>query len=307
MPIHVFHGVLADWNVDSRHDRLYVPATAFAEYLDGLTGRYVPAETCGPDDVALTIDDSTMAAAEAALLARERGHDVTVFLNPHQIITQAPYFFSILGVAIDLLVKRARTTDPAASWRSPRFLDLRQSTRAQLAVLDGPALEGAVRAFLERWDLDWPAVPAGARPIDRETLAKLTAAGVRIGNHGWSHADIASMSPDQLWSDIARAQDWLTEVSGQDIASYAVPFGLVEPPPEILARLPGTCMLVDGTRPAGRLGPRLVNRIDITDDIVARARSRPAVSRTPPRPQPGRTDWRAALTRLLGREVGARR
>ncbi len=299
LPIHVFHGVLADWSVDSRLDRLYVPTVAFSGFLDRLTSRYVPAESCGPDDIALTIDDSTMAAAEAALLARGRGHDVTLFLNPHQIIAQTPYFFTILGIAIDRLVERARKTDPRASWRSPHFLQLRQETRAQIAALDGPALDGAMRAFLERWDLDWPDVPAGVRAIDPQTLSRLTSAGVQIGNHGWSHTDIAAMSPDQLWNDISMAQRWLEDATSQRITSYAVPFGLVTPPPEVLTRLPGTCMLVDGTRPVGPLAPDLVNRLDITDDIVARARLRQPWFGAVPRSQPERRGWRVAMKQLL--------
>jgi len=293
--------VLADWNADSRLDRLYVPRAAFSDFLDALASHYVPVEACGPDEIALTVDDSTMAAAEACLLARERGHEVTLFLNPQQIIAQTPYFFTILNLAVDRLVERARTTDPHASWRSPRFLQLRQETRAQMAPLKGQALQGAVLAFLAKWDLDMPIVPPEAGPIDAQTLSQLVAAGVQIGNHGWSHADIAAMSPEALWEDISRAQRWLMDETGQRVNTFAVPFGIATPPPEVLRRLPGSCMLVDAARPIGELAPGLLNRLDITDRIAAGARVRNTVSDAALPELGERRGWRATAARLLKR------
>ncbi len=301
LPVHVFHGVLADWKADSRMDRLYVPRQAFSDFLGALTSQYVPVDDCGPDDIALTVDDSTMAAAAACLLARERGHEVTLYLNPQQIIDQTPYFFTILNLAIDRLVERARQSEPGARWRSPRFQQLRQEMRARLAPLQGQALHAAVLAFLDEWQLETPAVPPEAGPIDMPTLSKLVAAGVQIGNHGWSHADIAAMSPDALWDDISRTQRWLMNATGQRINTFAVPFGIATPWPEVLERLTGICMLVDGARPVGELAPGLVNRLDITDQIVASARLGRTEGEAAPPELDGRRGWRATAAKLLKR------
>ncbi|MBK8086429.1 MAG: polysaccharide deacetylase family protein [Devosia sp.] len=249
--------------------------------------------------MALTVDDSTMAAAAACLLARERGHEVTLYLNPYQIVARTPYFFTILNLAIDRLVERARQTEPGARWRAPRFMQLRQEVRARLAPLQGQALDAAVLAFLDEWQLDMPEVPPEAGPIDMQALSGLVAAGVQIGNHGWSHADIAAMSAEALWDDISRAQRWLMDATGQRIDTFAVPFGIAIPPPEVLGRLPGICMLVDGARPIGELAPGLVNRLDITDRIVAGARLRHAGGETAlPDEKRG---WRTIAARLLRR------
>ncbi len=133
------------------------------------------------------------------------------------------------------------------------------------------------------------------------TLSKLVAAGVQIGNHGWSHADIAAMSPEALSDDISRAQRWLMSATGQRINTFAVPFGIATPPPQVLERLPGICMLVDGARPIGELAPGVVNRLDITDRIVTGAHLRHADGETPP-PEPKEwRGWRATAATLLKR------
>jgi hypothetical protein len=204
------------------------------------------------------------------LIARQFGHEVTLFLNPHQIITQTPYFFTILNLAIDDLARRARRSDPNSTWRSPRLRDLRSQMRSRLMRLSGPALESELRQFLSAWGLDMPDVPQEHRPLDMAMLARLVAAGVQIGNHGWSHTDIGSFSEQGLWDDIAQAQQWLRDATGQQVDLYAVPFGLATPPDSVIQRHRGPCLLVDADRPPGKIAPGLVNRVDITDALAAK-------------------------------------
>lgn len=289
MPVHTFHGVLDDWSPSRRLDRLYVSRAAFIAALDALPSRYVPAEACEPDQLALTIDDSTMAAAEAALLARERGHEVMLFINPYQIITQRPYFFTVLNLAIDQIAERERQADPKASWRSPHLLTLRQDTRAVLSILDGEALDAALAAFLAHWQIEVREIPDPSRPIDLPTLSRLVDAGVQIGNHGWSHVEIAVMTPEQLLDDVQRTRRWLMDTTGQPIDTYAVPYGHTVPPPEVLSALGAACMLVDSKRPLGQLAPGLINRLDVTDAIAA---GRPLVQQTVATPPVIPARWR---------------
>jgi hypothetical protein len=82
--VHAIHGVLTDWRPDRWADRLYVPLASFARWLDSRPALYRPLDTLEPDEVALTVDYATNAGAAACFAARERGHDVTLFVNPHQ-------------------------------------------------------------------------------------------------------------------------------------------------------------------------------------------------------------------------------
>ncbi len=267
MRLHTFHGVLADWTGDRLSDRLYVPRKAFEAWLERSPSKYVALQRCGPDETALTIDDSTIAGAEACLIARRLGHEVTLFLNPHQIITQTPYFFTILNLAIDQLAERARRTNPKVSWRAPQYVALRQQARSRLISLADGARDSELRRSLSAWDLEMPRAAPEHHPIDLSMLTKLVAAGVQIGNHGWSHIDIASLSEDSLCDDITRARQWLRDATGQAVDAYAVPFGLATPPAAVLQQLNGPCLLVDASRPVGELAPGLINRTDITDGI----------------------------------------
>jgi hypothetical protein len=119
--VHTFHGVLAGWDGGRLVDRLYAPRGAFISSLEKSATKYIKVQNCGPHDTALTIDDSTMAGAEACLIARKFGHEVTLFLNPHQIISQAPYFFTILNLAIDRVAARGRLLDPRFTLGRPNF------------------------------------------------------------------------------------------------------------------------------------------------------------------------------------------
>jgi len=54
-----------------------------------------------PNCDVLTIDDATVGAARACVLAREAGHEVILFVNPAQIARQRPYWFSRLDAILD--------------------------------------------------------------------------------------------------------------------------------------------------------------------------------------------------------------
>jgi len=293
---------LADWDGARLVDRLYVPRDVFTAHIEQSDKKYLGVESCGPDDCALTVDDSTIAGAEACLIARQSGHEVTLFLNPYQIITQTPYFFTILNLAIDNLAERGGGSDPNCSWRSPWLRNLRSQTRSRLMRLSDAALESELHKFLSEWDLEMPNVPQEHRPLDMVMLARLVAAGVQIGNHGWSHTDISSLSERDLWDDISQAREWLRDATGQQVNLYAVPFGLATPPGTVLRRLDGLCLLADAGRPPGELTPKVVNRVDVTDAIAAKTLGMdPSPAELPTTPRPRRTrSERAASSAILG-------
>jgi hypothetical protein len=53
------------------------------------------------DGHALTIDDGTQAAGRAALIARDLGHAVTLFVNPWNVLNETAYYFSVLNALLD--------------------------------------------------------------------------------------------------------------------------------------------------------------------------------------------------------------
>lgn len=96
------HGVVPNANPDLFLHLNLLDRHRFIAHLQGREQPYVPLSTClrGEGD-ALTIDDSTLAAAEAARLARYYGHAVTLFVNGYNIAEQKCYSFSRLDAALD--------------------------------------------------------------------------------------------------------------------------------------------------------------------------------------------------------------
>src|SRR5438045_1839574 len=103
MAIYTMHGVVRDLCVNCFVHRNMLDELQFVDYLNRRRSAFVGVEDAlrGVGD-ALTIDDSTEAAARAAYLAREYGHQVTLFINPYNVENCSPYFFSVLNVALDL-------------------------------------------------------------------------------------------------------------------------------------------------------------------------------------------------------------
>src|SRR5262245_55438790 len=99
--VYLIHGVVDHWSPGKSALRNYVPRAAFESYLAARESPFVGwSERKQTDDV-LTVDDSTRAAAEACHLARKLGHQVIFFVNPLQIATGLPYFFSLFDSIVD--------------------------------------------------------------------------------------------------------------------------------------------------------------------------------------------------------------
>jgi len=293
--VHAIHGVLTDWRPDRWADRLYVPFASFTRWLDSRPVPYRPLDTLEPGQVALTVDDATNAGAAACLAARERGHDVTLFVNPHQIISGQPYFFTLMNLGLDAVVARDRRRDASVSHRDIRYQDLRTAARRRLRGCDVADIDLELSALFDEWGVRRPPVPEQHLPLTLDTLQRLSAAGVTIGNHGWSHRDIAEMDERAVEADIADTRLWLAQQTTQSILHYAVPYGFATPPASARRLVPGFCLLLDATQGAGQLPDNLINRLDITPLVVATDDTR-----TPPdRKTPGISLKSLVLTGLV--------
>lgn len=269
MQVHAIHGVLTDWRPDRWADRLYVPFASFTRWLDSRPVPYRPLDTLEPGQVALTVDDATNAGAAACLAARERGHDVTLFVNPHQIISGQPYFFTLMNLGLDAVVARDRRRDASVSQRDIRYQDLRTAARRRLRGCDVADIDLELSALFDEWGVRRPPVPEHHLPLTLDTLQRLSAAGVAIGNHGWSHRDIAEMDERAVEADITETRRWLVRQTKQSVLHYAVPYGFATPPPAARHGIPGLCLLLDATQDAGELADCLCNRLDVTPLVVA--------------------------------------
>lgn len=213
---------------------------------------------------ALTIDDATVASARAALLARQLGHAVTLFVNPWQIEDGRAYAFAALHWLLDHVPRRV-VTWRGRTWQLATFRQkdrLRAEMKRMLRLHGDPRENDALIEELQRTlgvaSID---IPDYLQTLTLDQLRELRDSGVDIQNHYWTHLDPAAHTPAKFANEFMRAQTWLAVKLGVESRLFASPFGDYFPQPEFLADQKVVCLLLSHTHPGGVLQPSVVNRI----------------------------------------------
>ncbi len=269
MRLDFLHGVVDHWSPAMSVDRLYVSRASLAKYLARRESRYEGWSAGGPTGDALSVDDATRAGAAACLLARELGHEVVFFVNPMQIATGQPYFFSVLDACLD-----GRTRD-AVTYEGERFelrdaaeiRRFRTAVKAKLMTLPADDSLREAELLRERLATRSAALPAHLMPISLDELGALRRAGVRIENHGWSHVEIGALDDAGFKTHVASARAWLHEHAGIESRIYAVPFGLTDVAPRRRPFVGDAYVLADPALPQGKLNAQCWNRFDLTQRL----------------------------------------
>jgi len=78
--------------------------------------------------------------------------------------------------------------------------------------------------FICRFDDDYRR-QFGNTLLAPDAIRELSAMGLDIGNHTWSHRDLRAETPDAIRSDLRRMQDFLTAAGVPECRSFAYPGG----------------------------------------------------------------------------------
>lgn len=256
------HGVIAGRNPAMFTHRNLIDTAKFEQFL-AEHARYVSiADALAGKGDALTLDDSTATAAEAARLARKHGHEVTLFVNGHNIVANEPYFFSRLALALDTatnerVVFEGSEHDVTPGPARARFRKMLKTRIAKLGTEEERQLFVNELAALLGSNID--DLPEHLRPLTRDELVELRDLGVEIHNHGWTHVRIGALDADAHAADIARGREWLRDELGVDAHLFAVPNGDALP---LWRSSPHYSMwlLLDDAWPCGEVGPGVINR-----------------------------------------------
>ena len=272
MAIWIMHGVVAQADFLSFTHRHLFDTDRFQRFLKQRSPKFVDLDLAvAGDGDALTIDDSTSAAADAAELCRATGHAVTLFVNARNIAQQQAYWFALLNVLVDccacdsILLNGGSFPLHNLSTRQ-RFR--KAAKRATLSLDNEEAREAFILRLARSVNVHSLPVPGHLATISLDRLRRLQAIGIRIENHGWTHGNVAAMSRQEVIEDIRKGADWLREEAEVVASHYAVPFGTAMPPDTLPTSLYGLWHLADENLPVGRLDARLVNRATLSDDAL---------------------------------------
>ena len=176
---------------------------------------------------ALTIDDSTRAAAAAALLARKCGHDVTLFVNISNIISNDIYPLHMLNIILDEIQHPFEFDGLLlndVSYAEKKVF--RREFKERLFNLnDNIDQYSYISLFAKYLNLSLSNIPNHLLSINIDELKYLVSNGVSIQNHGWDHVNYERLSKEDLIERIQEARSWLKEHIQVDAKYFAVPFG----------------------------------------------------------------------------------
>ncbi|GEC07232.1 polysaccharide deacetylase [Streptomyces spinoverrucosus] len=66
------------------------------------------------------------------------------------------------------------------------------------------------------------------RLLDANDIRLITAAGVEVGSHGLTHADLTRVPEDTLHAEVHHSRALLAEITGQEIQGFCYPYGSVD-------------------------------------------------------------------------------
>ena len=255
--IFVAHGVVDAADESGYLGRYMLDRARFQSHLRARVNPFVGLEAAARDNGdALTVDDATVAAAEMAMSARELGHEITLFVNPGQIVSADTYWFHQLTLLVDGLGSRVEFNDEEFDCRTiAEKVRLRRALKRHLLPIRGESERLTALSEIKMTLQAQPTkLPDHLRTLTVLELEALSAAGVRLANHGWHHPHYDYLSSDERLVQIRKGHDWLEDFqSGSGEGVFACPFG-DHAPERDLVEFTGLWLSADNRAPLGFSG-----------------------------------------------------
>lgn len=173
----------------------------------------------------LTFDDGFASVSEhAAPILADLGIAPLLFLNGATLAGEHVHYRVLAAMLSaedrsDALVEAVRESAPS---RLARRVPSPQMVAAWLKRTYDPAWTDRVATAAYHRHHD--ALPRELF-LNCEQVRSLIAAGWQIGNHTWSHARLACLSPRQVTEELERNHDWLARTFGQTPKWVSYPYG----------------------------------------------------------------------------------
>ncbi len=134
-------------------------------------------------------------------------------------------------VTVSELARRAVPEPPPAGLVALTFDDGLLNLFDPLLALAGEGIPTSVYPVTDWIGGRHPHVPdpQDARTLGRDQLAELAAAGVEIGTHSATHADLAPLTPAECARELGESRRVLESMIGRPVRTAAYPFGSYTP------------------------------------------------------------------------------
>lgn len=232
-----FHNIVPHGERSTGDRSLHLPQRLFAQLLDSLAETHdvvpltevldAPADPRRPR-ISITFDDAYAGAVSAGVEeVVQRGLPATIFVTP-SFVDGGTFWWDEVADPISGEVPTA----------------LREHC---LWALSGRA--EAIRSWGDGAGLPRFEVPTHQRGAPLQEITRATEnPGITIGNHSWSHTNLAALESDQLAEELCRPMAWLRDRFKPVIPWVTYPYGLHSERVERAAREAGLTagMRVDG-------------------------------------------------------------
>lgn len=261
--IYTTHGVVNSFEKEKFCHSGFLDRELFINHLSNREEKYVSLEEAlEQKGDALTIDDSLMGGFEAAVLCRELGHEVSLFINPFYIQNRFLYWFCLLNIFLDSDEREEvfweRKKYPLDDFSSK--LKFRLELKSAIAKLSPQKSISSLQFIFQQKVNQTILSPFHLTVLTVDDLKKALSLGIEIHNHGWTHCQITAFKNSELEEEIFEAKDWLSTFLGVDSNFYAVPFGKDLPPNRYDFKNCHTWFLAYDKLSYGKIGPRIYNR-----------------------------------------------
>ncbi len=255
-----YHGIIPEGEKPAGERALFIRQRDFAAHLDVL--REV-ADVSALDDidqagdgrprVAITFDDAYRGAVRDGVreLAK-RGMPATIFVSPARVGGHVFWW--------DALSHDAPEPAPA----------VREYAIRMLGGVDEHVRSWAANAALPASD----ELPEFSRTATVDELREAVEhPGITLGSHTWSHASLASLSPEEIALEVVRSRDWLRGRFGEKAIQWlAYPYGLDSVAAHLVladASYRGALRIVGGWHAAHEFSPFSRPRLNVPAGLSA--------------------------------------
>lgn len=262
--IYAIHGIVQNYSQENFCHRNLLDAHQFEELIATRPEKFVNlTEALAGNGDAITIDDASYAAYDAALILRKHDHAVTLFINPYNIVNRSNYWFHQLNYILENL------SPPFIDFNEKRYnlstykekLQFRTELKLAISNLHNEQEKYEIITKLFAQSSNIITLPLYLNILTHDAIVELFNAGVDIQNHGWTHRELKDATMEEMSDQLYAGKKWIESILGYAPNFFCAPFGAALPPANLSDF---DCWFALSSKfPLGFIGNKIYNRLTL--------------------------------------------